>query len=83
MQSADSDGIMSRCTFELLVHICDTDDKKWVAIDQPICIKASSLNELCAAMHATLLGLGHIEPSSVSVSIESVFDGNEGRTMAP
>ena len=73
---------MSRRAFELLVRVRDSDDKKWVAIDQPICIEASSFDELCAALHSALLGLGRVEPSSVSVSIESVFDGDEGRTTA-
>lgn len=72
---------MSR-SFKLSVRLpqvsADTKKKKkWTAVDSTIDVEASSIDELTSALHTTLLRLGLIEPSSISVAIEGVFDGDE------
>ena len=64
--------------FELYVRLLD--GTKWGAVDEPVQIEASSLDELCAKLHAALLGLGRVDPASASVAIDCVFDGDEDRT---
>ena len=65
---------MSR-KFEFNVRL--PDGKKWSDVDEPILLEAFSLDELCATVHAALLGLGRVDPASSSVAIESVFDSDE------
>ena len=65
--------------FELTVSVAAAAAGKWSSIEGPICLEASSLDELCLALHAALLGLGRADPTSASVAIEAVFDADEER----
>ena len=63
--------------FELTVRLPASDGKTWSSVDEPIRLEASSLDELCVALHNALLQLGRVDPSSASVVIKSIFDSNQ------
>ena len=64
--------------FELHVRLPSSDlKKKWAVVDGPFKLQAASFEDLCSELHGVLLSQGRVDSKSTSVTIDTVFDGDE------